>query len=310
MGSSQSAFQARGATPNVLGSSGVGAPQAAGVALEVADGDHLARTPVVKIASAVLAHDAAFLHRATLCLAQILDQRWTPEVVELSEGCSLPEWVDLPQDGGFIIARVGARNRCGRVTESNKLEQVRAYAKHLPWAEAACGLSQEEFRQCLTSAAAVQQISRGTDGIPTWMRRIKITVREHAALLCRIAGLRKAAAAEVAAELGAAFAANAVTELERIMALAAAEVQLECEAVHWTLQGQQGFDLRLRGSSKNYNSGAWVLGLFRVWLRGEGAALMGMRGAWRDLTRVVPTCEVDAPGVFSLDAVEASRVLS
>lgn len=253
-------------------------------------GEAPANIPVVGIANAVVAFDRRFVEKAAFCLRHVLDEAWTPEVEELEMGRSLPKWDDLPKDAGFKIVRVGGAGSQRRVNASEKQEQCRSYAKYLQWAEVACGVSQQEFEQHLRTAAALGRHSRGVTGLPAWLRRKDLTICAHAVLLCRVAGLRKVATGELPSELeGEAFAANA--ELERLMALGEPEIQAEQDAVRHGLRGQQGFNF----SKSSYDSGAWAVGLFRVWLHAHGAKWMRKSAEWRDLTRAVPTCDLEAP---------------
>ena len=82
------------------------------------------------------------------------------------------------------------------------------------------------------------------------------------------------------------------------MALSEAAAHAECEAVR---------SVSLEDTS--YRRGAWVPGLFRVWLHKEGARLMGAASAWCDLMREAPVDDLDAPRVFSLDGVVTNLVV-
>ena len=115
--------------------------------------------------------------------------------------------------------------------------------------------------------------------MPAWARQPKLlrrgtaTVRQHAVLLCRFAGLRNAAIAEAPSELGgSSFVERAAAEMERLVTLTEREQQERCAAVPAHLQREQGFDVR----GGTYRGGAWIVGLFRVWLRDEGARLLGV----------------------------------
>ena len=154
----------------------------------------------------------------------------------------------------------------------------------------------DELQEHLQAASAVPQYSGGQKGLPRWRQR-KYAVRAHAVLLCRLTGLRKVVM-EAPAELGGdAFTARAAEELERTVFLKDNEIQTECAHVHSRLMNKQGFNLQ-EGS---YTSGAWVPGLFRIWLYMEGARLIEMEESWRELMRAAPSGELDAPSVFTLD---------
>ena len=70
-----------------------------------------------------------------------------------------------------------------------------------------------------------------------------------------------------------------VPELRCLLTLTRRQAQEEQEAVPEHLRRNQGFDLR----GKDYSGGTWVFGLFRVWLRHEGARFMGATELWREI---------------------------
>ena len=95
------------------------------------------------------------------------------------------------------------------------------------WAER-CGVSLEELQRHLAAAGALPRLRRGKEGLPSWLHARNPTVRQHAVLLCRVAGLR-AAAAKAPEGLGAhAWTVGATEGIERILALTEAEVRAEC----------------------------------------------------------------------------------
>ena len=142
------------------------------------------------------------------------------------------EWDDLPAEGGFKIQQPGARGARRRVSHADKLEQVQRYSKYVMWALVACGISEDAWRHLLEAAATIGKHKRGRDGLPVWLQRKNLTQCEYAVLLCRLAGLRKAASIDAPAELGgSAFDAAAAQELERLLALSSAEVIEACSGV-------------------------------------------------------------------------------
>ena len=88
------------------------------------------------------------------------------------------------------------------------MAQCREYGQYKNWALKACGLAEEEFKEHLTKAAGLDHNMFGTGDLPAAFRqcyqhdRIRITAREHAVLLCRVAGLRKAASGGEVGGLG------------------------------------------------------------------------------------------------------------
>ena len=177
------------------------------------------------------------------------------------------------------------------------------YARYVQWAER-CNISLEEFQNHLATAHSLPLRRRGVLGLPKWIQVHHATVRQHAVLLCRVAGLR-AAAARVQEELGADWKVDSVKEMDRILALTEVEVQLECGSIPARLRAQQGFhvdDKTHRGNSwehqlvdVDYRSGTWVLSLFRVWLYREGARLMKVEDTWCDLIGEKPLEQITAP---------------
>ena len=67
------------------------------------------------------------------------------------------------------------------------------------------------------------------------------------------------------------FSYRAVRELDRIFALKKLEVEKECKDLRAELLGSESFDLK----TYSYSGCSWVLGLFRAWLRQEGARFVG-----------------------------------
>ena len=200
------------------------------------------KVPVLKIANAVVAFDEAFCARSATCLAHLLDKGWVPEEDELGEGSVLPDWGMLPAAGGFKVSQLGARGKRHSANASEKQNQARVYARYVQWAEGCC-VSQEELQRHLATAGALPRQSRGAVGLPEWMHVKNATVRQHAVLLCRVAGLR-AAAAMAPKELGAeALTADAGQELARILDLTEVEVRAECARLPARMQAKHGFDV-------------------------------------------------------------------
>ena len=193
------------------------------------------QVPVVRIANAIVSLDSAFKERAAACLRNLGEAGWSPEQAYPGEIKAMIEWDDLPAEGGFKIKQSGARGARCRVRHVDKLEQVQRYSKYVMWALVACGISEDEWRHLLEAAASVDKNKRGRDGLPAWLQRKNLTQCEHAVLLCRLAGLRKAATIDAPAEVGgSAFDAAAAQELERLLALSSAEVTQQQSSAYST----------------------------------------------------------------------------
>ena len=256
----------------------------------------------MKVANAISDYDTRFRERARLCLAHAGDATWTPEKETLTDADHVVPWTCLPAHGGFKVARGGKSGERRVTCDAEKVAQSHVFAKFKKWAAEACGVTEAELRGYLEAASALPQARRGLEGIPMCMRRPKTTVRHHAMLLCRTAGLRKAVAISALAEIGAtSFTARAAEELERILALRDNEVMQERKDIRRELWRKESFDWDERTS---YSSCAWVVALLRVWLHREGAALMVASAKWRDMLCTRPTAALTAPHVISLDGAQ------
>ena len=121
-------------------------------------------------------------------------------VEETADSGELPKWNEVPKDCGFKIQRPGGRGHQHYATKEEKTAQCREYGQYKSWALKACGLAEEEFKEHLTKAAGLGRNMFGRGDLPAAFRRkhghddrTRMTPREHAVLLCRVAGLRKAA---------------------------------------------------------------------------------------------------------------------
>ena len=258
--------------------------------------------PVVKIANAILALDDIFHKRARLCLAHADDGKWTPEDETLEGADQVVAWTCLPAHGGFAVGYIGNRGKQRQASDAEKVAQSHVYTKYKTWAAEACGVTEAELRGHLATASALPKHRRGVESIPVSMRRTLSTVRHHAVLLCRTAGLRKAIATAAPVEIGGSeFAAHAAEQLERILALRDREAEKECKDIRLELWGKESFNLQKMSSQ---HSCTWVPALFRVWLRREGARLMGAAATWHEMLRARPAGALDAPLIFSLDGAQ------
>ena len=75
------------------------------------------------------------------------------------------------------------------------------------------------------------------------MHAKNLNVRQHAVLLCRVAGLH-AAAVKASKELaGHDWTVEAMKEMERILALTQEGVRAECERISARMRAKHGFDV-------------------------------------------------------------------
>ena len=124
-----------------------------------------------------------------------------------------------------------------------------------------------------------------------------MTPREHAVLLCRVAGLRKAASGGEVGGLGGR------EEMERLLALGGHQLQEECRAIPAHLRKAGSFALE-GACVKDANARvAAVVGLFQAWVFNAGARRLGAEAAWQEFLR--PQQPQDADGnpasTFPLD---------
>ena len=143
------------------------------------------------------------------------------------------------------MKRKGARGEVQCSSKQGREQEALEYMKYVTWAKEVCGVTQIAFRDFLRVADELPRQKRGRDEVPQWAHKQNASVREHAVLLCRVAGLRQAAIADTPAELGgASFASCAALEMDRLLTLTRRQAQEEQEAVPEHLRRKQGFDLR------------------------------------------------------------------
>ena len=184
-------------------------------------------------------------------------------------------WGHLPVEGGFKVAKPGQRGAQRHANDKDKLEQLVRYSKFQRWAREKCDVLDDELRQHLRTARRLERHQRGKHGIPLFMQEKNTDERHHAALLCRVAGMRKAVSIQDFESLGGnVFGAKAAAELARILELRCADVNAECVDVDDKLLRERGFNLQKPVTADYYETGGWVSGLLEIWLRKEGACLM------------------------------------
>ena len=118
-------------------------------------------------------------------------------VEEAGDAGELPTWNEVPTDCGFKRRQLGGNAR-RRATQEDKTAQCRAYGQYKNWALKACDLAEEEVKEHLTKAAGLHRDKFGRGDLPAAFRRNphhkdggkRLTAREHAGLLWRVAGHR------------------------------------------------------------------------------------------------------------------------
>ena len=144
--------------------------------------------------------------------------------------------------------------------------------------------------------------------LPTWMRRPRVGALLDAVMYCRILALRNAARLLVDShDTLSSLGADAVLEVDRLMALEADELRSRLDALPKRLRIRQRFDLECSTMffDDYYASGMWIIGLFRLWLRERGAALMRGNAFWHSVLRGDAVTPHNIPLLFSLDGENA-----
>ena len=248
--------------------------------------------PVVAIGNAIVQCAAAVRAAGLMQLA------------ETGGAGELPAWTAVPKECGFKIARPGQRGHQHYATSEDKAAQCREYGRYRQWAWEACGLAEHELKLQLETAAGLDMNSFGKGSLPQAFRRNHnldgghhMTSRDHAVLLCRVAGLRKAASGSEVGGLGGG------EEMERLLSLRGHQLQEACQAVPAHLRKPGSFDLDAVCIRDAEARQAAVVGLFQVWLFNAGANRLGAEAAWQQLLQLQPPQGVDArpASVFPLD---------
>ena len=209
-------------------------------------------------------------------------------------------WEEVPDAAGFKTQRLGGRGDRHRATIDDQAEQRREYTKFVKWASL-CGVREEEFQRILKGIPSDQN-ERGRANLSQCLWERKTTSRRHAILECQEVALRKVAE-EVGRSVGGEELAEAALEqLGELLSSESARLSLFVQApLHWCGKG----GLNLPPESWKIGAGiACVPGLFEVWLRQSGAALMGPSATerWRKVSAAaLAEVAARAPSQFSLD---------
>ena len=132
----------------------------------------------------------------------------------------------------------------------------------------------------MKQAAGLRADMLGKGDLPTAFRRQahketskRLTSRDHFVLLCRVAGLRKAASHGVVGGLGGRH------EMDRLLDLDGARLQAEAQAIPWHLRKAGSFALEGLHSKVAEDRVLLVVGLFQAWMFNAGARRLGAAAA-------------------------------
>ena len=236
-------------------------------------------TPVVSIATDVQTEILEFRKMAQL---------WEEDPVsrEDVQEQSLTAWKEIPTACGFRAAKPRRNGAQRWATPADKLAQQQQYAKCLAWASE-CGLTEAEFHSNL-EAVPTDQRQRGGSALPASLRIWKnggCTYWEHARRLCVSVSISTVAANAGRRLGGEAVATQAAEEVSELLSSEAFRLS-RLLAIPKRWRADQA--LRLPDDSHRLSSGIKSLpGFFEMWLRDQGAALMGQRAAenWRTLVQ-------------------------
>ena len=96
---------------------------------------------------------------------------------------------------GFRVEKLGSRGSSHWASKGEQQQQCQEYLLYKTWAREACLLSEAEFQAQLSAAHQLRSNQRGIEGLPACLHCWNTTGPNHAVLLCRAAGLRKASEA-------------------------------------------------------------------------------------------------------------------
>ena len=207
----------------------------------------------------------------------------------------------MPLEGNFKVLRPGGRDGQRSANSQDTKEQRRCWAKYLQWAFTACGVGDVGFRAFLKEASARKECERGKAGLPLALQRHdntqRVTVREHAVLLCSAEGFRSAAK-RAASFLGR--EEDALLELDRLLNLTPSALRAEgkkldnrfwqaashrCCDADGTIMSFASRDTRLQ----------WCCGLFEAWIFAQTAQRLGVAKEWQGLMTMSKWEKIEAP---------------
>ena len=166
----------------------------------------------------------AFILGLAECARAVRDAAFLePEAcAEVAEAAEVPKWKDVPKECGFRVDKPCTSGPRHWATKEEQRQQCQEYRLYATWARQACLLSEAEFKAQLSAASRLSSNQRGGEGLPACLNCRNTSARNHAVLLCRAAGLRKASAAcEAVRRLGGR------AEMDRLLALPPSALELE-----------------------------------------------------------------------------------
>jgi len=252
---------------------------------------------VVDISNLVTQAVQQFKLLAVACL----DQMSALDRVEVGPEDTLVAWADVPRACSFQIARPGGRGHQRHISAEEKLEQQRVYTAHQLWA-ATCGVDALAWRELVQQAGSLQRKRLGSEGLPPCLRPAGphcTTHRQHAILMCRVAGLVRAAKEAGRVLGGDVCAASAGDEMTALLEVTRDSLQGRCEALPTSWRHQCA---RL-ASDWAWEGGNYTRGLFELWLRAEGARRMEQAAQWERMSdaAVERRSKSQVPTVITLD---------
>ncbi len=283
----------------------------AGAERDCAEGcvrDEVSQLDLLQVMNAAVDNVCSF--RSGVVALRLGDKEWTPEVDQLPATVSIPAWEELPREGGIRLVRAGERGSQKHVTITDQVQLRTSYAKYLRWAYVACGVDAAGLHVFLKQADACAKKDRGRHGLPGALQHRdtsrRATVQEHALLLCRVSGLRRAATQAASCLGGEEYGGRAALELARLLDLDPKALRKESERHHvrfWNAASHQCVDAT--GSPLSFVSSAgrlqWCCALFEAWVFAEAAQRVGAAAEWRRLVSAKAWEVVVAPPSFHID---------
>ena len=242
------------------------------------DGQPIQHVRVIGIANKVVGAVHGFRSTALVCL----DFDKTPSTTVLQPADRVVDWAAIPTACGFKVERPGGRANQHHATKTERRDMAISYTKFAKWA-AGCGCDDASLQELLESCALQKKR-------PSLLRCFQGSVRsgphssvnsqqDSAILRCRLEGLRKAASAAGRVLGGDEGEAAASREIDRLLALNAAELSTALEDIPTAWKTETG----LRLSRFDLASCQWLPGLFEYWLRAEGSRIMSAEARWEEI---------------------------
>ena len=256
-------------------------------------------------ASGLLEASLVFILSLADCARAVTDAAFLePEAcAAAAEAAEVPKWKDVPKFRSFKTERPSRSGKRHRATKEEQGQQCKVYRLYATWARRACWLSEAMFQEQVSAAHRLPSHQRGTEGLPACLKCWQTTARNHAVLLCRAAGLRKASeSCEAVRRLGGR------AEMDRLLALAPGDLELERCDMSSNLRQEAAPQLTEPCGRAAEAQLKAVVGLFRIWLFRVGAQELEMvTEAWKELQAAASsgTQQLGSPPrEFALDRAE------